>query len=190
LIIKPGSDLSADRILTITTGNAARTFTLGSDFSITASGALTATDTGVVMIGDGGTTKAYFYQNTAPTGWTVDATPADAVLAVKGGAQAYNANGGQLIGTWTQLDHLHTTGDFSLETAHLAAHTHGSPHTNSGGSTFNGLNAGISAIDAYSTTTGSTGSGTAHNHGNSGNSAPANTWRPYASLGIICTLDA
>ena len=34
LIIKPGSDLSADRILTITTGDAARTLTLAGDVSI------------------------------------------------------------------------------------------------------------------------------------------------------------
>lgn len=34
LIIKPGSDLSADRILTITTGDAARTFTIGGDLSV------------------------------------------------------------------------------------------------------------------------------------------------------------
>lgn len=45
--------------------------------------------------------KLWFYQNVAPTGWTLDATPSDDLLAVKGGAQAYNANGGTGAGTWT-----------------------------------------------------------------------------------------
>jgi len=46
-------------------------------------------------------TKMYFYQNTAPTGWTIDGACADALLAVKGGAQAYNVNGGNQAGSWT-----------------------------------------------------------------------------------------
>jgi len=37
LIIKPGSDLSADRILTITTGDAARTLTISGDATVTGS---------------------------------------------------------------------------------------------------------------------------------------------------------
>ena len=34
-------------------------------------------------------TKAWFFQNTAPIGWTIDATVTDDLLAVKGGTQAY-----------------------------------------------------------------------------------------------------
>jgi len=94
LIIKPGSDLTEDKTLTITTGDADR--------------GITVTDTGVVMLGDGGTTKAWFYVDTAPTGWTIDNTPADALLAVKGGSAAYNAEGGTQQGTWTQPNHTHS----------------------------------------------------------------------------------
>lgn len=64
-------------------------------------------------------TEAWFYQDTPPTGWTLDATPADAVLAVKGGANAYNANGGTQQGTWTQPNHTHGTSGISVD-----AHTH------------------------------------------------------------------
>ena len=46
-------------------------------------------------------TKMWFYQDVAPAGWTLDAVPGDELLAVKGGAQAYNAAGGTVAGTWT-----------------------------------------------------------------------------------------
>ncbi len=46
-------------------------------------------------------TKMWFYQNVALAGWTLDAVPGDELLAVKGGAQAYNAAGGTVAGTWT-----------------------------------------------------------------------------------------
>jgi hypothetical protein len=194
LIIKPGSDLTADRIFTITTGDAARTLSMA--------GNLTVTNTGIAMIGDGGTTKAYFYQNTAPTGWTIDATPADALLAVKGGSAAYNANGGTQQGTWTQPNHLHSTGDVTLTAAQsgVPAHTHPHTHTVSYGS------ADVGTVKAAfvenNTETGTMNTGTdatanataaaaeAHNHGNTGNGATANTWRPLAQVGIICTLNA
>lgn len=61
--------------------------------------------------------KAWFYQDAAPVGWTLDATPSDALLAVKGGA-TYTTGGAQ-AGTWTQLNHTHGIG--SLTTPN---HTH------------------------------------------------------------------
>jgi len=231
LIIKPGSNLTADRILTVTTGDAARAVTLSGNLSI--AGDLTATAAGIAMIGDGGATKAYFYQNTAPTGWTIDGTPADALLAVKGGADAYNATGGTQAGTWTQPNHAHnhthtgpshthtgpshthTTGNVTLTAAQsgMPDHSHLSPHNTAGGTTFNGLVAGITTLDAYGTTTGSSGAvgaSSAHNHGATGaegtgatgtdgtgatgadatNGATATTYRPLAQVGIICTLTA
>jgi len=144
-----------------------------------------------IMVGDGGTTKAYFYQNTAPSGWTIDNTPADALLAVKGGSQAYNANGGQQKGTWTQNNHLHTTGDRTLSEDEMPPHTHtvdakGNQATNS----TSYIASGETTYGSFNPSTSATGGGSAHNHGNTGNSATVNTWRPYASLGIICTLDA
>ena len=65
----------------------------------------------------------WFYQNTAPMGWVIDSTPADAILAVKGGSAAYNVNGGMAAGTWTHPTHTHTG----------PSHTHTGPsHTHTG----------------------------------------------------------
>ena len=172
LIITPGSNLTADRILTLITGDAARTLTISA--------------TGTVMIGDGGTTKAYFYQNTAPTGWTIDNTPADSLLAIKGGAQAYNAAGGTQVGTWTQLNHTHT-GPSHSHTGPSHSHTISSYAVGYGAGGTEGmhLNNGVTSTGADGT--GATG---ADGTGATGNGASANTWRPLAQLGLIATLDA
>jgi len=67
--------------------------------------------------------KMYFYENVAPTGWTLDAGPADSLLAIKGGAQDYNDTGGQVLGSWTPTTHTHTG----------PSHTHTGPsHTHTG----------------------------------------------------------
>lgn len=143
--------------------------------------------------------KVWFWQATAPTGWTIDATAADAVLAVKGGLSSYGVDGGLQAGTWSQpnhthtgLSHSHTTGDHVLTIAEMPAHTHtytkeSTPIGHSGGN----------SVGVYPATynTGSTGGNKAHNHGatstiatdTTGASATANTWRPLAQVGIICT---
>jgi len=136
--------------------------------------------------------KVWFYQNTAPSGWVIDATPADAILAVKGGSAAYNTTGGTQAGTWTQPTHLHTTGDHTLSAAEsgLPAHTHDY--------TINYYNKEFISSDNWYAlfgrqTTGTTSANVAanasqaHNHGNTGSSNTANTWRPLAQVGIICT---
>jgi len=117
--------------------------------------------------------KLYFYENTAPTGWTIVAVT-DAVLAVKGGAQAYNTTGGTTAGTWTQPNH-------TLITNEIPAHTHtyntGSFHT---AADFSRVAHGNE--NAPSTlTSSSTGGGAAHNHGT--------TYRPYGAIGIIASKD-
>jgi len=128
--------------------------------------------------------KVWFWQATAPTGWTIDASAADAVLAVKGGLSSYGVDGGLRAGTWSQLNHTHTTGDHVLTVAEMPAHTHtytkeSTPIAHSGGN----------SVGVYPATynTGSTGGNQAHNHGETGAAAPANTWRPLAQVGIICT---
>ena len=128
----------------------------------------------------------WIYENTAPTGWTIVAACADTVLAVKGGANAYNVNGGNQAGTWTQTNHLHTTGDFTLTTNEMPAHTHVFTDINVAGSSIPPA-AGGGNIGGGPT--GSTGGGAAHNHGNTGNSATANTWRPAGSVGIVISKD-
>jgi len=132
-------------------------------------------------------TKMYFYQNTAPSGWTIDTTPADALLAVKGGSNAYNVDGGNQAGTWTQPNHTHTG----------PSHTHGTPFSFSTSYLrFNqNMISGTIDVTARISATGENAYGEpkliteASGTGNTGGSATANTWRPLANVGIICTKD-
>lgn len=118
-------------------------------------------------------TKMYFYQNVAPSGWTIDATCADALLAVKGGSQAYNVDGGNQAGTWTQPDH-------TLTTAELPNLTYKNTKTLGGSITaFNNIGDTAATIN-WKTGIDQNGGG-AHNHGDSG--------RPLAQVGIIATKD-
>jgi hypothetical protein len=82
-------------------------------------------------------TKMVFYQNSAPTGWTIDGAVADCILAVKGGTQAYDANAGQILGTWTQPNHTHSMGThihtMPTHTHTMPSHSHTGPsHTHTG----------------------------------------------------------
>ena len=134
LVLKAGSDLSADRIFSIITGDAARSLTTNQniDLSTTAYPQFLGLNNGTYNVaiptnGFGAASKfmmgnsntiAWFYLNAAPPGWKVIATGADTVLAVSGGAGLYNANGGTAAGeSW----------------ANLKAHTHTGPsHTHTG----------------------------------------------------------
>lgn len=70
-----------------------------------------------IMQGDA-SHKIWVYRNTAPDGWVVDSAVTDVILAIKGGAQAYNVSGGGLAGSWTWPS-------FTLSAAELPPHTHG-----------------------------------------------------------------
>jgi len=144
-----------------------------------------------VMQGDA-SHKIWVYRNTAPDGWVVDSGVTDTVLALKGGAQAYNENGGTTAGTWTQPDG-------TLSTANLPAHDHGAQTplitvtdnltVSSGAGSDNVVaTAGGETASQSSTlitvtatqaahTHSSVGSGTAHNHGT--------THRPAAAIGTL-----
>lgn len=180
-------------------------------------------------------TKAWFYQDTAPAGWSIVAGCADGLLAVKGGEQAYNVAGGAQAGVWTQPNHAHSH-------AHLGPlHTHtGPPHVHGNGThahdvtipignnwneygssdeidagvndnfgklltVRNSLSIGIwhqatktptvqtaqggSGI-TFSAGDGLTGaSGSAATSADATAGATANTWRPLANVGIICSKD-
>lgn len=125
------------------------------------------------MLGNSNTI-AWFYLNTAPPGWKSLATGADTVLGVAGGAQAYNVNGGNPGGTWTQPSH-------TLATSEMPAHTHViiRHHTGTGGS--NIAPTEFSATPSTHRATESTGGGGAHSHGT--------TYRPSASVGKLFQLD-
>jgi len=237
------------------------------DFGTTAGTACQGNDARFIPAG----TKMWFYQNTAPTGWVIDSTPADAILAVKGGSAAYNVNGGMAAGTWTHPTHTHTgpshthtgpshthtgpshahsilththtfsagahthtTGSLTLTAAQsgLPAHTHAMNYTHSAsgpnywtyipyplsgaaGTFDTGSNVSQDAAQAHNhgatgvaTVSGTTGGSNTENTGTEGTgttsasgtgdtgaagtgatgaSSTANTWRPLAQVGIICT---
>lgn len=118
-------------------------------------------------------TKLWFYQDTAPTGWTIDASVADSVIAVKGGTQAYNVSGGNLAGTWQQAGHTLTINEIPSHSHVLNMHNEWSVRQNNKGPYLR------PGKDGSPITSDAIGGGQAHNHGN--------TWRPYAAVGIICT---
>jgi len=132
-------------------------------------------------------TSMWFNQDTAPIGWSLDETITDELLAVKGGSQAYNVDGGNSAGTWTQPNHIHSTSDHTLTINEMPSHHHTySRYANMyqgptpGGSTW---------VFTTVANTGNTGGGAAHNHGSTNPSATVNTYRPKARVGIICTKD-
>lgn len=134
-------------------------------------------------------TKMWFYADTAPTGWTIDSTPSDELLAVKGGSTY--TTGGVQAGTWTQPNHTHTTPSFTLTASEMPTHTHDYPKSSGGIANLDdGVPASSGTGDEVQIQTVSTGGGGAHNHGATGNGATANTWRPSARVGIICSKDA
>jgi hypothetical protein len=114
-------------------------------------------------------TKLWFYQNVAPTGWTLDAACADSVLACKGGSTY--VTGGAQAGTWTQPSH-------TLDITQIPSHNHTVPIT---ALALTGPHPSdpyqISWSGAYPTSY--VGGGLPHNHGTA--------WRPLAQVGIICT---
>jgi len=104
--------------------------------------------------------KLYLYENTAPTGWSIVAVT-DKVLAVKGGAEAYNVTGGN------------TAGSFAITIANMPAHTHRIGYDYGGTPGSGGI------VQSASTPLYSTSSG-----GEDGK------YRPAAAVGIIVSKDA
>ncbi len=132
-------------------------------------------------------TVMYFYQNVAPTDWTLVAI-SDVVLAVKGGAQAYNVNGGNLAGTWDLSSGL--TKDAHT---HLAGTLAGPSHRHTVGGETSTKNewpnqtVGADGYTGYSGTgavTGSTGA-----QSDSGITS-ASTARVKAAVGVLADRDA
>lgn len=139
--------------------------------------------------------KIWVYRNTAPEGWAIDSAVTDCVIALKGGSNAYNANGGTIAGTWTQPG-------CTLTTAEMPSHDHGSAGAHSHTTTFSSGSEGTvfatygsifagnySAVLAVSPPTSSAGS---HSHSSSGGGGSHNhgtTYRPYAAIGTLQYLD-
>jgi hypothetical protein len=158
--------------------------------------------------GDAGS-KCWFYRNDTAEGWVVDTSVTDRVLAIKGGSQSYNVNGGNPAGTWT-ISGI-TVNNESAHTHGLGSHVHqwyDNKGLNSADKTYDysgaeasvwtggekslsgpaygiGFEYGatISTIaDAYTkAASGNTAAGSAHNHSLTFGSS----WRPSAAVGTL-----
>jgi len=97
-------------------------------------------------------TKMVFYQDVAPTGWTIANTLDDKVLFVTKGSAAGGQTGGgaHSTGTWTQPNHTHTANNSDVT---IPAHTH----------TFSATSGNVSAGHTH-TYSGDTGNESAHTH--------------------------
>lgn len=153
------------------------------------------------LIGDANF-KIPVYRNNTCDGWNIDTSVIDRVIAIKGGSQAYNVNGGTLAGTWTQPNHTHGAGSYYMPSHNHRWYNSGGPsnddkYYNSDGTAITLDGAGIDHSitydcirlqtatddngmpDAYTTKTTDSITGT------SNGGASANTWRPAAA---VCTL--
>lgn len=125
--------------------------------------------------------KIWVYRNAAMEGWAIDSVSCtDAVLALKGGTQYYNVNGGTNAGTWTQPGHV--LSDVELP-ASFGPHSHGisSAVTSGTGQFAEGGGYLVAQINTDAAPVTITGGGQSHSHGN--------TYRPTAAVGTLQYLD-
>lgn len=151
----------------------------------------------------------YYYGNSAPAGWTYESSLTDKVLAVKGGSNAYDVNGGNEAGSWTQPNHNHNHNHSGLNHSHsfgtLKFKTGETDHTgelfmyNVSGSLVSAVGIGRTAAAGPNTPelqtlsqqfytkdgSGSTGSTSPTTGYDATNSATATTYRPAAAVGIL-----
>lgn len=116
-------------------------------------------------------TALWFYANTAPVGWAIVPNAGDNLLAVKGGG-TYGTGGVSNAGTWQQANATLTIDQIPPHAHQFQVYT----------SDIKGnLSKKVSSTNRSSNNTVDTttvGGGQPHNHGAS--------WRPLASVGIIC----
>jgi hypothetical protein len=102
------------------------------------------------MYGDSNN-KIWMYSNTASDGWAIDGTaPTDVVIALKGGSDAYDADGGTEAGDFDPGTHTHDVGSHTHPVGSISAiewgagdvvgSLHGGPPANTG--------AGVGTTDA------------------------------------------
>lgn len=130
------------------------------------------------------TPRFWLFANAAEDGWVVDSSVSDRVLAVKGGAQAFNVAGGSLAGNWT------ISGTTVGQESALHAHTFQHVHTVTTVTIYSGTSdmTPVEVIAASSAVNGSTFTGTestVHTHSFSNDA----TWRPLAAVGTVQYLD-
>lgn len=122
--------------------------------------------------------RMWFYQASAPLGWTLIPNTGDRLLAVSDGTTNYNAvTSPNQTGTWQQGDVDGVPGR-GLSIAQMPAHNH---TFKSGHSSEDGLYMMRNKNGGQTSTSSISGSGQAHNHGS--------IWRPAANVGILCVKD-
>lgn len=128
-------------------------------------------------------TKLPFYQDAAPSGWTIQTGLNDKLLFITKGSVAGGLAGGivHATGTWTQPDHTHKYTDVIAHTHTLELDKNRTKDEMYGGK----LGTGPPKSDTYNATTASTGVA----EGTTQGEATVNTWRPAAYNVIICAKD-
>jgi len=129
-------------------------------------------------------TKMAFFQASAPTGWTQDVTNNDAMLRVVSGT------GGGVGGSASPVsfNHAHTTAWHALTVNEMPSHSHNVTDSVGAGVGLNNYADGyghlvVSLYGGNRLKTDSQGSGSSHNHGNTGTTS----WAPKYIDMIICT---
>lgn len=142
------------------------------------------------LVGDYGT-QFWFFNDTAPTGWTITSGCGDGLCAIKTDSGTWNVSGGtKITGSWA---HIHATSGHSLTESEVPTHSHTltEPDTMTSGSYYIWTTAGSSPVweTRYTEYSGQS-SPSAHDHGdtlqakiNTGDTA--GSWRPLANVGII-----
>lgn len=136
-------------------------------------------------------TKMLFYQDTAPTGWTIANTLDDKLVFVTKGSAAGGQTGGAVhsTGSWTITGFGGSVDGHALSIAELAAHTHYYTCYGSWNAGAGNLSQITAVGGAAGLTSSSTGSGSAHSHTVSASLTQSGAWRPAAYNCIICTKD-
>jgi hypothetical protein len=124
------------------------------------------------------TTEMWIYANGAPDGWTINGTPSDQMLAVKGGSTYIT--GGTAAGSFTMPNHTHNMNSH----VHSASGTTGS---NSPGANYEDGDQGTIGVRNH--THGFNISTTAPSPGSTASDGAETGYRPESTVGIICTKD-
>ncbi len=131
-------------------------------------------------------TKMLIYADTAPSGWTIDATVDDKLVYISKGSAAGGQTGGgaHSTGSWT-ISGI-AADSHTLTTAEMPAHTHTERYYTGSGAIAEISDAlNKASILSSSLETASTGGGGGHTH--TCTHTPA--WRPSAYCMIVCAKD-
>jgi hypothetical protein len=136
-------------------------------------------------------TKILFYQNAAPTGWTIDTSLNDKLVYITRGSGAGGQTGGQIhtTGSWTITGFSGYSDYYTLTTNDIPSHAHTFPFYGSWNAGFGGQISQIAPVGgAHIFTTSYSGGGAGHRHAISSLTHDG-AWRPAAYNCIICTKD-